>query len=702
MRRHLILLVPLLALASLAGCDGEKPDTDPPGVDPDPVDEPACSEAEALLGYRACVPRIPDEDTFNGVTISAGSVDQLRVGKYLVPARDDARVPPVFLDVNAFTLHYEFLVAAFPDAFSGLTTGEYQDLVLHPESREFYAGTYSLYLEGEGFYYGFTVWDDPTDPTSTVTVEQVTEAWVALQERFAIGPLAWVPNSSAQQEAALDWDAPFDIKNPAQIDYEAYNPGEGYGYLRLYTLEEFAEATEASAFGYQDFVVIDEAPEDIERVVSGIVTGTRQGALSHLNVRSAARGTPNCYIREPIDELLAWKDQLVRFECGDSTFEVAAATPAEAELWWADIRPDPVAICSPNFDEESMPNLLELPTDSAEQRDANICAYGAKGSNLATLYQRIDPAYQLDGFVIPFVWYDDFVNRGTWSVDLGGGEGMYTFQETITAWHADPLFLTDATVRRDRLAALRNAMEDAPVNEGLITELSARILDTFGDDTTMVRFRSSSNAEDGLDFSGAGLYNSDSACLADELDADTVGPSRCDPDKEDEETLTDSLQEVWASAWNLAAWEERDWYGIDHERVAMGILCDTRSADELANIVAFAGNPTSEGDDRYLVNAQLGELEVVSAESGVYPEKTLLTIEDGVVSRVERISESSEAEIVLTDAELAELGEVLWDIAQLYPNDDIVPDGHTLIWDTEWKIRSDGQLIIKQIRPFLR
>ena len=72
------------------------------------------------------------------------------------------------------------------------------------------------------------------------------------------------------------------------------------------------------------------------------------------------------------------------------------------------------------------------------------------------------------------------------------------------------------------------------------------------------------------------------------------------------------------------------------------------------------------------------------------------------MTAIDRVSASSEAEIVLTDAELAELGAALYDIAAVYPNDDVVPDGHTLIWDTEWKIQSDGQLIVKQIRPFLR
>ncbi len=109
----------------------------------------------------------------------------------------------------------------------------------------------------------------------------------------------------------------------------------------------------------------------------------------------------------------------------------------------------------------------------------------------------------------------------------------------------------------------------------------------------MVRLRSSSNAEDGLAFSGAGLYESASACLADSTDADGDGPSRCDPDKDDERTVEDALRTVWASLWSEGAWEERAWYGIDPLDVAMGVLVNEQSEDEEANIVAFTGTPTA-------------------------------------------------------------------------------------------------------------
>ena len=225
----------------------------------------------------------------------------------------------------------------------------------------------------------------------------------------------------------------------------------------------------------------------------------------------------------------------------------------------------------------------------------------------------------------------------------------------------------------------------------------------FGDDKVMVRFRSSSNAEDALAFSGAGLYDSTSACLADERDDDVDGPSRCDEDKDSERTLTRAIGKVWASLWKMEAYEERTWYGMDHRMVQMGILVNTRSKDERANIVAFSGNPTAE-DDRTLVNAQLGELDVVSAKPGVFPEKNLLEIYGHVVQTILRVNHSSEKPDgwILNASQLEELGHVFSKIEGDYPIDETIPPNATLLLDTEWKVLSDGRLVIKQIRPFLR
>ena len=67
---------------------------------------------------------------------------------------------------------------------------------------------------------------------------EVESAWTTLKERFALGDLYFVPGSSNQEAAIPSWgDTAFPIHDPAEVDYEAYNPTVGYGYLRLYNLE---------------------------------------------------------------------------------------------------------------------------------------------------------------------------------------------------------------------------------------------------------------------------------------------------------------------------------------------------------------------------------------------------------------------------------------------------------------------------------
>ncbi len=245
-------------------------------------------------------------------------------------------------------------------------------------------------------------------------------------------------------------------------------------------------------------------------------------------------------------------------------------------------------------------------------------------------------------------------------------------------------------------------MEEAPIDPSLIDALEESLLETFGSDTVMVRFRSSSNAEDALAFSGAGLYDSTSACLADQRDGDTEGPSHCDPDTSSERDLVRALGRVWASLWGMAAYEERAWYGMDQRLAKMGVLVNTRSKDEQVNAVAFSGDPV-DTDDRVLINAQIGSLDVVSADPGVVPEVIRVSVSGDGATEITREQGSSEITgVVFEDAEVADLAVLLDALSESFPVDEEAPADREVLLDTEWKVLSDGRLVIKQIRPFLR
>ena len=110
-----------------AGAGGGAPESTP------------CERAEARLGKPVCVHRVADPVTWAEISISGGA-EALWVTKYLVPARDDARLPTLFMDAHAYPLHYDFLVEAFGELFAGMSRDQYLYLILNSTGREMFAG----------------------------------------------------------------------------------------------------------------------------------------------------------------------------------------------------------------------------------------------------------------------------------------------------------------------------------------------------------------------------------------------------------------------------------------------------------------------------------------------------------------------------------------------------------------------------------
>ena len=188
------------------------------------------------------------------------------------------------------------------------------------------------------------------------------------------------------------------------------------------------------------------------------------------------------------------------------------------------------------------------------------------------------------------------------------------------------------------LEKLREIFKDGTVDPEVVHRIALKVVDVFGTGEKKVRFRSSSNAEDQLEFNGAGLYRSVGACVADDLDEDDDGPSRCDPDDQGEDGVAKSLKQVWASLWNFRAFEEREYFQIPHREVGMAVLVSEAFPDELANGVSFTGNPAVRGDRRFLVNSQIGDTTVVFTDPGVIAEKTVLEMVDGQVANIIRVN----------------------------------------------------------------
>jgi hypothetical protein len=201
---------------------------------------------------------------------------------------------------------------------------------------------------------------------------------------------------------------------------------------------------------------------------------------------------------------------------------------------------------------------------------------------------------------------------------------------------------------------------------------------------TTLRCRSSTNNEDLPGFSGAGLYDSFSH-------------------RPGEGPISKSIKQVFASLWNFRAYEEREFYRIDHFASAVGVLCHPNFAKEKANGVAVSADIVYQSGNFYYVNVQVGEDMVTNPDPHSAPEELLL---DPSNPRDDRLVQSSSraggGERILAQAHVDRLREHLGRIKRKFRR----LYGHKraagqFAMEIEFKITAAGELVIKQARPWV-
>ncbi len=655
-----------------------------------------------------CTPR-----DFHDLSIRSSFAPVERALKFLAPATDDpALLPTVYQNTNRFRLHQDFLAAAFPERFPSLTTEEYGDLVNRRALRQYYAGVINLVRTEDGLAYGFNVLVDSSDVSELLVESEVAAVYETLRASFALEPLGYFPQTNLERELASTWANPafpiFTDTGPTGT-YQPYTRGVAFGRVRLLDRDAFDRRNERGQFTFQDILVLDHAPRDVEAVVAALLTSEPQTENSHTFLRMAIRSTPNAFVADALAALAPYGDKLVRLEVRETEFMVREADLEEAQAFWQVNRPSLEK--SPGLD-VSFTELSSL-EDIARMELAGdttlVARFGGKATNLARLQSVLDAPeyrhYQEKGFAIPMHSYVEFMrsNRAPSALDP---QRMVSYEAYLDELFDDPEFQTDSDFRFTALENLRDRIRDeGVVSPELISRIAARIVEVMGTpSTTRVRFRSSSNIEDDIQFNGAGLYDSTSGCPEDDLDTDTFGPSHCDATRDEERTIARALKRVWRSLWNFKAYEERAFFGVDQRVAAMAVLVNRTFVDEASNGVAFTGNVTNPQDRRYVITAQVGEESVVSPEPGVRAEKNLLTVAGGVVEEILRAASSTLLEpgrVVLTNDQLHELGSLMWHIDQNFPVELGNFSRDQVLLDMEFKFMPDGELAIKQVRPFL-
>ena len=647
------------------------------------------------------------EDFFDVSLAARPHSGVVRNGKFVLAARDGLSHPALFQNVNRFRLHEEFLATTFPDEFGFILDDPvfYEELIGRRATRDYYAGTLDLRRNDDGLFYTFSVVTDTGfDPREVLTQAEVSEVYARLQTHFSLDPLVYGPISQLARDAVSTWvdsDVPVFIDNtPPPFQFEPYTLGLGYGRLRIMTLEEFEAANREGRFTFQDGIVIEKfSPPDIEGVVGFVFTGGVQGELAHLPIRTARRGTPNAFVSNVRDKFGEFDGQLVRVEVFPENFFVTPVEVSEAEEFWEQIRRELSSPPAIDVSYGMLDSFLQM--DLAGRPEGR---YGGKASNLGRLQRVLLRDGTLDSFIesgfgIPTRYYGEFMQSNF--------RGAQSYEEYIQEILASEDVRTDSGLRFQLLDEFRQFVRDnGEVDANLVQDLALKIESVFGDLTTMVRFRSSSNAEDALVFNGAGLYESTSVCALDTLDRNDRNSSHCDPSRSSERTIERALKKVWSSLWTFRAHEERTFYQIDPASAVMGIAVTRSFLDETANGVAFTGSPRDVEDKRYVVTAQVGEGSVVSPPAGTTVERTLLEVgTEGEVENIIRSRASNQVDpgvVVVSDEDLRELARFMWRVESAWEIDlpEDVDQNHVIL-DFEFKVEPDGSLAVKQIRPFL-
>ncbi len=646
-RRPMLLLRRVLVLALLAGCVTARAR---------PVDPTAVDAARAAAGDYS--PDIREEAMWRALAASPGRQvsAHTEVVKVIIDLDDEWKV--YFLQSRRWEIHY-FFASRFLSSFAhpvedhaAFNVREYR----RPD-RRFILGTLTHYQDQNVWAYDLIAGD-------TLDVARTVRAFEAVRSRVYFGDTLRYRPVPPAHEAALDEFAAAHvpvITTQALFGatrFQPLNPGDAWGWLRFIEGEP-----DPSRVRRNDVVVLDHVPLDLP-VCAGIITGELQAPLSHVAVLATNRGTPDMALRDAFHDprLRALEGRLVRLRVTPQEWSVDATTQAEAERAWERLRPR--TPMNPPLSDRDV-GLVDVAT----LRYGDVSTAGAKAAQLGELAAIGGSVVVPRAFAIPFHTYLTHLRSA-------GIDAMIRDARSRADFRDDP------QVRDRVLADVRARIRAAPVDAAAVERVRARIAEMFPG--RRVRLRSSTNAEDLPGFNGAGLYRSVVV---------SADPSAS--------ALADALRDVWASTWSLQAYEEREFFRIDHARVAMGVLAQESIDDDVVDGVAITANPFNQGRPAVFLNVQVAGAEggaVTAARGDDVPEQVLYYTY-GEEREFERLSRSSRTggAPVLSDDEVVRVSDALRQIHARFnrdPNDGTPMDVEFLLAGRE------RRLVFVQARPY--
>jgi hypothetical protein len=503
---------------------------------------------------RAWVKEIPDAKTWKAYSKTVAS-DEL--GKCIIDVKTN---DIYFFDVNLFNIHADFVLGVLlKQAWTADNIREYNKNYerVKPKFILCYL-THHLKIDK----WSFSFWEG-----DKIGADDLIKVKKKLDATFFQKDMPFRPDSPMQQKVANEV-AKRGVKTITNdevykaADYQAFNNGKTVGRLHVVPV---GTAYESLNYDRHDIVLLQESYPDITPV-AGILATQFSTPLSHVNLRAGAWGIPNAGDKKARDKYGKLDGKVVYYEVGDTKMVLREATPAEVKEMETKIAEQKHVDLPPaNLENRNLAMLTRM-------RAKDVTSYGTKASNLGEIVTanlsgvRVPP-----GFGIPFAYYVDHMKRN----------GL---DAKVEALLGDPK-LADPAWRKTALEGLRKAILDAPIDPATLDLIYKRVRLKLGGKGVFVR--SSTNSEDLPGFNGAGLY-------------DTV------PNVLGEKQLGEAIKTVWASLWNLRAFDERSAFGIDHRQVYPGILVQVGVNATAAGVLVTKNLWDTSDDHGFTINAKFG------------------------------------------------------------------------------------------------
>jgi rifampicin phosphotransferase len=568
---------------------------------------------------------------------------------FVVDRRARGRV--YFVNSRLFQFHKDFVNATYLSLERGQA---FYDNNYLKADRRFLLGTIAYQTTAARFTLEFWEGDH-------LTKELLAEAFAALKEKF-YAPLYFKPNSLIQEEIAGNQIPVLTASELARDKpYQPLNLGAGIGQLRI--IERLGPDT---VIDRNQIVIFKEVPVHLTPL-SGIITTEPASPLSHVNLLAKSWSIPNAHIKNADQLFKHLEGKYVRLEVEENQYRLAPADSREVlarqQKWIkrADLITPPADL------------KYDRLTDLKDQRARDARRFGAKSANLGEIINARLPALSVPaGFTIPFYFYQQFIRRNN-------------LEERIAAAVEEDRFVHDPKYRKERLAEIRRWIEEGRHDAGFEKAVIERVRRQYAAKGLFAR--SSTNAEDLPNFSGAGLYT-------------TV------PNVRGEGQLMDAIKTVWASVWNYEAYEARESFGMNHWGVYPAVLIQEGVNADSAGVAITTDPFDPQNRAAVYINAKRGlGIKVVEgrrvAEQVIYrPGSATVRVltrsdEDTMLQFDERggVKEVAveDKRAVLTDSMVRRLATAALQVERIFGNRD---------QDIEW-LYWRGQLFIVQSRPYI-